>query len=100
MVRYPDTLVLTYQEDGTFSSGNYTAGDEVIETIKGRAEANGKGDLIRTEDGAQIIYDYMFYCDKQDFTAPFGSNANLNSGQWTGTVKRHANHQTTAQIWL
>ncbi len=100
MVRYPDTLVLTWQKDGTFSSGDYTAGSTVTKTIEGRKEANGKGNLVRTQDGAQIVYDYMFFCERQEFTAPYNSGANLNSGEWTGTLKRQANHQTTTQIWL
>ncbi len=100
MVRYPDELVLTWQKDGSYVSGHYVAGDETTETIKGRAEPNGKGQLITTEDGAQIVYDFTFYCDLQAFTAPFGAAANLNTGQWTGTVKRQANHQTGTQIWL
>ncbi len=100
MVRYPDTLVLNWQQDGTFSSGNYTSGLSVTKVVAGRKEANGKGVLVSTEDGKQIVYDYMFYCKKQDFTAPFNAVAVINAGEWTGTVKRHANHQTGGQIWL
>ena len=100
MVRYPDTLVITYQEDGTFTDGDYTAGSEVEKTIEGRKEANGKGSLIATEDGAQIAYDYVFYSELQEFEAPFNSAANLNDGEWTGKVKRQANSQTKSRIWL
>lgn len=101
MVRYPDTLVVTWTGDGSFgTAGNYTAGSTVSKTIEGRAEANGKGNLIRTNDGAQIVYDYMFYSEKQDFQAPFGASADLNSGKWKGTVKHHVNSQVKTRIWL
>ena len=99
MVRYPHTLTLTWQLDGTFSEGDYTPGSEVTETVQGRAEPNGKGGFIRTEDGAQVVYDYTFYSDKQTFQAPYGAMASLDTG-WSGTVKRQANHQTGTQIWL
>lgn len=100
MVRYPDTLVVTYQEDGAFTDGNYTAGSEMQKTIKGRKEANAKGSLIATEDGAQIAYDYVFFAEWQEFEVPFNSVANINDGEWVGKVKRHANSQTKSRLWL
>ncbi len=105
MVRYPHTLTISYRSEGSYddSTGDFTAGTEVQEIVTGRAEANGKGSLIRTEDGAQIVYDWQFYAKRQDFEAPFNSKAVLKKGSdtiWEGTVKRHAPHQTGAQIWL
>lgn len=100
MVRYPDSLVITYREDGTFTDGDYTVGTAVSHTVDGRAEVNSKGNLIKTNDGAQIMYDYMFYSEKQEFTAPFGALVDLNSGEWTGTVKNHVNSQVKSRIWL
>ena len=99
MVRYPHTLTLTWQLAGAFSEGDYTPGSEVTETVEGRAEQNGKALFIRTEDGATIIYEYAFYADRQNFQAPYGATATLDTG-WSGTVKGQANHQTGTQIWL
>lgn len=103
MVRHPHTLVLSWKEEGTFSGGDYSPGTAASQTIEGRAEANGKGNLIRTEDGAQIVYDWTFHCRPADFDAPFGADAELKQGSatfWKGKLKRQANAQKHTRIWL
>ena len=98
--RQPDTLSVTYRQKGTYSDGNYTPGLEVTHLIKGRKEANGQGQMIRDDNGAQIVYTWTFYCKPQTFEAPHGSVAVLNYGEWAGTVKRQSNGQLGTQIWL
>lgn len=102
MVRYPHTLIVTYKGETTFVDGMPVAGSDVEKTITGRAEANGQGNMVRTEDGAQIVYNWSFYSLPTD-EVPYGATAELKEGTdtlWTGTVKRHAPGQKTSQIWL
>lgn len=99
--RHPDTLSITYRKPGTYDTdGDFTPGIEVTQLIKGRAEANGQGSMIRTPDGAQIVYSWTFWCKPQKFEAPHGSVAVLNYGAWAGTVKRQSNAQLHTQIWM
>jgi len=87
-------------EDGTYDpTGDYFPGGTAEYYIEGRAEPNGEGRMITLEGGAQIVYNYMFYCRDQYFELPYNANAQLNSG-WQGTVKRMANNQTGTVIWL
>ncbi len=104
MVRYPHILEVSWKTETTFdATGLPIEGTAVSHDIEGRAEANGKGNLVRTEDGAQIVYDWTYFCDRQAFEAPFGAEATLKedgTAVWSGTVKRHANWQKGTQIWL
>jgi hypothetical protein len=103
-VRYPHILTVSWNEPTTFDShGMPVAGDSVSHTIRGRAEANGKGSLVRTDDGAQIVYDWSFFSLPVSFQVPFGAKVVLSEGEktiWEGTVKRQASGQKTSQIWL
>lgn len=104
MVRYPHTLEVSYREEGSFNeAGDYTVGTAVSVSIEGRAEANGKGNLVRLEDGSQIVYDWMFYAEHMDDRIPYNADAELKEGDtsfWTGNVKRMAKRQRGTQIWL
>lgn len=104
MVRYPHTLAVSWQTDGGFNddTGNYEPGESETLTIGGRAEANGKGNLIRTEDGAQIVYDWTFYFEPIEKEIPFGAEATLthDTGVYKGTVKRADVAQVSARLWL
>jgi hypothetical protein len=104
MVRYPHTLDVSWQEDGHFSSttGDYVEGEEYSVSIKGRAEANSKGNLVRLTDGSQVVYDYTFFCEPQE-ELRFGSKAELYEGsvlKYKGTIRRMASAQKHCQIWL
>jgi len=104
VVRYPHILDVTWQEDGRFSgtTGDYVEGEEYSVSIKGRAEANGKGNLVRLTDGSQIVYDYTFFCEPQE-EVKFGSEAILKEGgevKYAGTIKRMASAQKHCQIWI
>ena len=100
--RFPDTIVITWKSDGTYTdlTGDYTAGTTITKTVTGRKEPNGGGRLIALEDGGQIVYNWLFICKKQDFTAPINADVSINSGEWTGKVKRQVNDQTGTRIWL
>jgi len=102
MDRYPHTLAVSWTEEGTFVDGEYTPGDAKELTLEGRAEANGRGNLIRTDDGAQIVYAWVFYLTPTDENIPMGAEATLTheTGTWSGTVKRLGVNQRGAQIWL
>ena len=100
MVRYPHTLTVTFRADGTYDpTGDYTPGATSTYEIEGRAEANGAGKMIALEGGAQIVYNFMFYCEDQHFELPYNADATLSTG-WSGTVKRMANNQKGTMIWL
>jgi len=103
MVRYPHTLTVEWDTTGDFNaSGHWEPGTAVSHDIEGRAEANGKGNLVRTDDGAQIVYDWSFYTGTITIDIPHGAEATLvhNTGTWEGTVKRAAVNQKGVQIWL
>lgn len=95
-------MTLQWTATGTFASGHYQPGTTVTHEIEGRAEANGKGSLVRTDDGAQIVYDWSFYSGPIDIDLPHGAKATLlhNTGKWIGTLKRAAANQKGTQIWL
>jgi hypothetical protein len=101
MVRYPDTLTVTWKTEGEYddTTGDFTPGDVETYDIEGRAEANGQGQLIGLTDGSQVLYAWQFRCQLQEFEAPFGAEAVLSNG-WSGTVKRQVNNQTHTLIWL
>ena len=101
--RYPHTLAVQYTLPGSYDSdGDYQIGTAVDQEITGRAEANSKGDLIRLEDGSQIVYSWVFYCEPIDYDIPYGAAATLthNTGTWRGTIKRSAVNQRGTQIWV
>ncbi len=103
MDRYPHTLALNWTTDGDFDgTGDYVPGETTEVEIEGRAEANGKGNLVRAEDGSQILYAWEFFFQPVDTDIPFGAAATLTheTGTWTGTVKRAAVNQKGARIWL
>ena len=104
MVRYPHSLEIEYFQNGYFDgTGDYYSGTAVEVTIKGRAEANGKGSLMRLNDGSQIVYDWMFFAGPEDDEIPYDAKAELKKNGttiWEGTVKRHAKRQRGTEIWL
>ncbi len=104
MERYPHTLTVSWKTDTTFDgSGMPVEGTAVSHDIEGRGEANGKGNMIRTEDGMQIVYDWTYFCQRQEFEAPFNAEATLyedGTAVWSGTIKRQANRQKGTEIWL
>lgn len=104
MVRYPHILDIEYQQEGYFDgTGDYHSGTAVEVSIKGRAEANGKGNLVRLNDGSQIVYSWMFFSGPEDEDIPYNAKAELkedNETIWEGTVKGIAKRQRGTQIWL
>ena len=103
MVRHPHILTVAWTSAGEYNaSGYYVPGTTVTHDIKGRAEANGKGSLVRTPDGAQIVYEWSFYTSTIQIDIPHGADAELvhNTGTWRGTFKRAAVNQKGTQIWL
>lgn len=104
MVRYPHILEIDWTTGTTFDDHGFPQpGSAISEEVEGRGEANGKGNLIRTEDGMQIVYDWVFFSTRKDFRAPLGATAKIledGTAIWEGTVKRQANNQKGTQIWL
>ena len=103
MVRYPHILQVAWRTETTFNAtGMPIAGTGAATAITGRAEANGRGNLVRLDDGAQIVYDWSFFC-RPVSEVPYGADATLYEGTaviWEGTIKRHARGQKHSQIWL
>ncbi len=102
MVRHPHKLLVSWTATGSYATGHYQPGTAIAHTFEGRADVNGKGNLVRTEDGAQIVYDWSFYTGPISIDIPYGATAQLvhNTGTWNGTVKRAAANQRGTQIWL
>ncbi len=103
MKRYPHTLSLAWTTDGEFNAtGEYVPGTATAVALTGRAEANGKGNLVRADDGSQIVYAWEFIFEALNKEIPFGVEATLTheTGTWKGTVKRAAVNQKGAKVWL
>lgn len=103
MERYPHTLNVKWTDDGSYDSdGDYVIGTSQEIDIEGRAEANGKGNLVRTEDGGQVVYAWDFFFEPISEDIPFGADATLTheTGTWNGKVQRVAVNQRGARAWL
>ncbi|MDO6389000.1 hypothetical protein Q4E40_02590 [Pontibacter sp. BT731] len=51
-----------------------------LEVIKCRAEANSKGELVKTADGAQVSFRFTVYLPKGTASIPYGTEVKIFAG--------------------
>lgn len=105
MVQYPDSIVIMVNPDPIEVNGVYTAatGTPTAYTFSCRAEVNGSGKKIISEDGTQIDYLFDVYMPAMVAVIPRGADyvlTCLNNGVMKGTVKRASNGQLNSRLWL
>ena len=104
MVQYPDNIVITTSASGSQNaSGVWTAGATGSYSLDCRAEVNGTGKRIVSDDGALIDYSFQVFLPVMTTVIPPGSDfvlSALSNGTITGKVKRSSNGQLNSRIWL
>jgi hypothetical protein len=103
--QYPHTLILTAVEDTPMDgNGNWITGHEVSISLKGRAEPNSKGQMIASQDGTQVLFDWMVYMPLPADEITPGTRIVLKDEDGNqfgeGTIKRYSRGQMNARIWL
>jgi hypothetical protein len=104
MVRYPDTIAITVAASGSQNaSGIWVAGASGYYSLDCRAEVNGSGKKIASDDGSLIDYAFDVYLPAMTTVIPAGASfslAALNNGTIRGKVKRASNGQLNSRLWL
>lgn len=105
MVQYPDSIVITVKPDPTEVNGVYTAatGASTTYTFSCRAEVNGSGRKIISDDGSQTDYLFDVYMPITTVVIPRGADyvlTSLNNGVTKGVIKRASNGQLNSRLWL
>ena len=104
MVQYPDNIVITTSASASQNaSGIWTAGATGSYSLDCRAEANGTGKRVSSDDGALIDYSFSVFLPVMTTVIARDSDfvlTALSNGTITGKVKRAANGQLNSRIWL
>lgn len=105
VIRWPHRVVFTLiesipvqDENGDWIPNNTEA---TIETPC-RAEPNGSGKLVITEDGSDLVYSWLVFTKVID-RLPFGTPVKVYDGNElfvTGTIKKFSKDQKHCRIWL
>ena len=104
MVQYPDNIVITTSASASQNaSGIWTSGATGSYSLDCRAEVNGTGKRIPSDDGALIDYSFQVFLPVMTTVIPPGSDfvlTALSNGAITGKVKRSSNGQLNSRLWL
>jgi len=101
--QYPHTIVVSSFEPVKDENGDYvTAEPTVIHSGKCRAEPNGKGEVLRGDNGSEINYSFTVYMPKTDIVFTYNSDVKIEIGNKliSGRVKRHSNGQLNSRVWV
>jgi hypothetical protein len=102
--RFPHTLILSTVADSTQdASGNWVAGSSSTKQVPCRYEPNSSSDVIKAQDGQQIVYDGIVYADIMVDTIALGTNLEIKNGAEAiakGTVKQFHKGQLNTTVWL
>jgi len=86
------------------ANGDWLPGEtEALNEVLCRAEANGSGKYVASEDGANIVYSWQLFADLGTERIPFGTSVDIFKGEEkfaTGTVKLFVEDQKKCRIWL
>ena len=104
VTQYPHTIKISvvadpYQDD----DGNWIQGGlSEIHSGECRAEPNGKGDVIRGNDGSELSFAFNVFMPKLDKDIPANAEVEINieNKLVTGQVKRHHPGQLNSRIWV
>lgn len=102
--QYPHTIKITVlskpvqDDDGNWLSGELTE----IHSGECRAEPNGKGEVIRGEDGSELSFAFNVFMPRMEIDIPVNAHVEITIGKKlvTGKVKRHYNGQLNSRIWV
>ena len=104
MEQYPDSIVITTAASGSQNaSGVWTAGATGSYSFDCRAEVNGTGKRIPSNDGALIDYSFLVFLPVMTTIIPPESDyvlTLLSNSTITGKVKRAFNGQLNSRLWL
>lgn len=104
MNQYPDSIVITTAASGfQNASGVWTTGATGTLTYDCRAEVNGTGRKIVSDDGALIDYSFQVFMPVMTTVIPRGSGfvlTALSNGTISGKVKCASNGQLNSRLWL
>lgn len=105
MVRqYPHNIVISaMSEPSKDDDGNWVPGGLTeIHEGKCRAEPNGKGDVLRGDDGSELNFAFNVFLPKLTVDVPANAEVEITIGNKlvTGSVKRHHPGQLNSRIWV
>jgi hypothetical protein len=104
MTQYPDSIAITVSASSwQNASGIWTAGASAGYTFHCRAEVNGMGRQIASDDGELMDYSFEVYMPATTTIIPRDSDyvlTTLLNGVLSGKVKRASNGQLNSRIWL
>jgi hypothetical protein len=104
MTQYPDSIAITISASASQNaSGVWTAGASAGFTSNCRAEVNGEGRQIASDDGELMDYSFEVYMPPKTTIIPRDADyvlTTLVNGVLTGKVKRASNGQLNSRIWL
>lgn len=102
--QYPHILTIrSAAEPVQDANGDYQQG-EPVEIFRGecRAEPNGKGEVLRGDDGNEINFSFTVFMPKTSVSIPANSEADISieNKLVAGRVKRHHPGQLNSRIWV
>lgn len=105
--QYPDELIFkAIQAESVYDqdSGTWTIPDNTDYTIiKCRAEINGNGETVYSNDGGELKYSYIVYLDRSCPLFKYGQFVEIINSDgiiFSGTVKAFKRGQLNARLWL
>lgn len=102
ILKYVNSVNVEPERD---ENGDWIVSDVVSELIEigCRAEPNGTGQMINTEDGVTLMYSWTVFLGIETLRIPFGTEVKLFEGSEevsSGTVKRFSRDQKHCRLWL
>ncbi len=102
--QYPHNIIIkAVREPAKDESGNFIPGGLVpIHDGECRAEPNGKGEVLRGEDGSELNFAFNVFLPKMSFEVPVNAEVEIaiENKLVTGHVKRHHNGQLNSRLWV
>jgi hypothetical protein len=103
VVQYPHTLHAVSTSSSLDGNGDWTENTHTTVEQPCRAEANSKGDTVKTVDGESANYDWDVFLPSSASDVVPGTHVELRNGETafsTGIVKRFVRGQFNCRLWL
>jgi len=104
VIQYPHIIIIRSAVEPIKDEHGDYAISEPIEIFKGfcRAEPNGKGSILKGEDGNEINFSFTVFMPNTLTDIPFNSEVEItiNNKLVSGRVKRYHPGQLNARIWV
>ena len=102
--QYPHLIKISVVSEPTQDdNGNWIPGGLTeIHSGECRAEPNGKGDVLRGDDGSELNFAFNVFLPKLDVNIPANADVEITieNKLVTGEVKRHHPGQLNSRIWV